>query len=143
MTLARRNQNYWLPSIFNDFFENEWVGRPNTTAPAINVKESKDAYTVEVAAPGMTKSDFNVSIDADNNLVIAMEKKDEHKEENRETRYLRREFSYAKFQQTMILPDDVDKDRISARGEDGVLMIGLPKVSHEEVRRSGRTIEIG
>ncbi len=143
MTLARRNQNYWLPSIFNDFFENEWVGRPNTTAPAINVKESKDAYTVEVAAPGMTKSDFNVSIDADNNLVIAMEKKDEHKEENRETRYLRREFSYAKFQQTMILPDDVDKDRISARVEDGVLMIGLPKVSHEEVRRSGRTIEIG
>ena len=142
MTLARRNQNYWLPSIFNDFFENEWV-RPNTTAPAINVKESKDAYTVEVAAPGMTKSDFNVSIDADNNLVIAMEKKDEHKEENRETRYLRREFSYAKFQQTMILPDDVDKDRISARVEDGVLMIGLPKVSHEEVRRSGRTIEIG
>jgi len=143
MTLARRNQNYWLPSIFNDFFENEWVGRPNTTAPAINVKESKDAYTVEVAAPGMTKSDFNVSIDADNNLVIAMEKKDEHKEENRETRYLRREFSYAKFQQTMILPDDVDKDRITAKVENGVLLIGLPKVSREEVRRFGRNIEIG
>ena len=142
MTLTKRNQNYWLPSIFNDFLENEWMGRPGSTAPAINVKESKDAYTVEVAAPGMTKSDFSVNIDADNNLAISMEKKDEHKEENRETRYLRREFSYAKFQQTMILPDDVDKDRITARVEDGVLLIGLPKVSREEVHRFGRSIEI-
>ena len=142
MTLTKRNQNYWLPSIFNDFLENEWMGRPGSTAPAINVKESKDAYTVEVAAPGMTKSDFSVNIDADNNLAISMEKKDEHKEENHETRYLRREFSYAKFQQTMILPDDVDKDRITARVEDGVLLIGLPKVSREEVRRFGRSIEI-
>ncbi|ETK04357.1 heat-shock protein [Tannerella sp. oral taxon BU063 isolate Cell 5] len=131
-----------MPSIFNDFFENDWMSRQGTTAPAINVKESKDAYTVEVAAPGMTKSDFSVNIDADNNLAISMEKKDEHKEENRETRYLRREFSYAKFQQTMILPDDVDKDRITARVEDGVLLIGLPKISHEEVRRFGRSIEI-
>lgn len=142
MTLTKRNQNYWLPSIFNDFLENEWMGRPGSTAPAINVKESKDAYTVEVAAPGMTKSDFNVSIDADNNLAISMEKKEEKKEERHDARYLRREFSYAKFQQTMILPDDVDKDRITARVEDGVLLIGLPKVSREEVHRFGRSIEI-
>ncbi|PNE24027.1 heat-shock protein [Tannerella sp. oral taxon 808] len=143
MTLTKRNQNYWLPSIFNDFLENEWMGRPGSTAPAINVKESKDAYTVEVAAPGMTKSDFNVSIDADNNLAISMEKKEEKKEEKHDARYLRREFSYAKFQQTMILPDDVDKDRITAKVENGVLLIGLPKVSREEVRRFGRNIEIG
>ena len=132
-----------MPSIFNDFLENEWMGRPGSTAPAINVKESKDAYTVEVAAPGMTKSDFNVSIDADNNLAISMEKKEEKKEEKHDARYLRREFSYAKFQQTMILPDDVDKDRITAKVENGVLLIGLPKVSREEVRRFGRNIEIG
>ena len=143
MTLTKRNQNYWLPSIFNDFLENEWMGRPGSTAPAINVKESKDAYTVEVAAPGMTKSDFNVSIDADDNLAISMEKKEEKKEERHDARYLRREFSYAKFQQTMILPDDVDKDRITAKVENGVLLIGLPKVSREEVRRFGRNIEIG
>ena len=143
MTLTKRNQNYWLPSIFNDFLENEWMGRPGSTAPAINVKETKDAYTVEVAAPGMTKSDFNVSIDADNNLAISMEKKEEKKEEKHDARYLRREFSYAKFQQTMILPDDVDKDRITAKVENGVLLIGLPKVSREEVRRFGRNIEIG
>ena len=134
--------NDWISKAFNDFFKNDYMPRANATAPAINVKESKDAYTVEVAAPGMTKSDFSVNIDADNNLAISMEKKDERKEENRETRYLRREFSYAKFQQTMILPDDVDKDRITARVEDGVLLIGLPKVSREEVHRFGRSIEI-
>ena len=143
MTLTKRNQNYWLPSIFNDFLENEWMGRPGSTAPAINVKESKYAYTVEGAAPGMTKSDFNVSIDADNNLAISMEKKEEKKEEKHDARYLRREFSYAKFQQTMILPDDVDKDRITAKVENGVLLIGLPNVSREEVSRFGRKIEIG
>lgn len=140
--LVRRNQDYWLPSIFNDFFENEWMGRANATAPAINVKESKDNYTVEVAAPGMTKEDFNVNIDTENNLVISMEKKSEKNEENKETRYLRREFSYSKFQQTIILPDDVDKDKIGAKVTDGVLNINLPKLSHEEIHKAQRTIDI-
>lgn len=141
-TLVRRNQNDWLPSIFNDFFDNEWMGRANATAPAINVQESKEDYTVEVAAPGMTKEDFTINIDADNNLVISMEKKTEKKEGNKETRYLRREFSYSKFQQTMILPDDVDKDKIGAKVEDGVLNITLPKLSREEIRKAQRTIEV-
>ena len=142
-TLIRRNQNDWLPSIFNDFFEHEWMGRTNATAPAINVKEMKDRYTVEVAAPGMTKEDFHINIDADNHLVISMEKKSEKSEENKDARYLRREFSYAKFQQAMILPDDVDKVKICAKVENGVLNIDLPKLSHEETHKVERTIEIG
>ena len=73
MMPVRRTQN-WLPSIFNDFFDNEWMTRANATAPAINVIESEKDYKVEVAAPGMTKEDFNVRIDEDNNLVISMEK---------------------------------------------------------------------
>ena len=89
---VRRTQN-WLPSIFNDFFDNEWMTRANATAPAINVIESEKDYKVEVAAPGMTKEDFNVRIDEDNNLVISMEKKSESKEEQKEHRYLRPEFS--------------------------------------------------
>ena len=89
--------------------------KANATAPAINVFETAKEYKVELAAPGMTKEDFNVHIDEENNLVISMEKKTESKEENnkdekKEGRYLRREFSYTKFQQTMILPDDVDKE---------------------------------
>ena len=138
---VRRTQN-WLPSIFNDFLDNEWMTRANATAPAINVIESEKDYKVEVAAPGMTKEDFNVRIDEDNNLVITMEKKIENKEEKREQRYLRREFSYSKFQQTMILPDDVDKERIVAGVDNGVLTIDLPKISVEEIKKAQRTIEI-
>ncbi len=138
---VRRTQN-WLPSIFNDFFDNEWMTRANATAPAINVIESEKDYKVEVAAPGMTKEDFNVRIDEDNNLVITMEKKIENKEEKKEQRYLRREFSYSKFQQTMILPDDVDKEKIAAGVDNGVLTIDLPKISIEEIKKAQRTIEI-
>ena len=101
MMPVRRTQN-WLPSIFNDFFDNEWMEKANATAPAINVLETEKEYKVELAAPGMTKDDFNVHIDEDNNLVISMEKKTENKEEKKDGRYLRREFSYSKFQQTMI-----------------------------------------
>ena len=80
MMPVRRTQN-WLPSIFNDFFDNEWMEKANATAPAINVLETEKEYKVELAAPGMTKDDFNVHIDEDNNLVISMEKKTENKEE--------------------------------------------------------------
>ncbi len=138
---VRRSQN-WLPSIFNDFFDNEWMVKANATAPAINVIESEKAYKVELAAPGMTKEDFNVRIDEENNLVISMEKKTENKEEKKDGRYLRREFSYSKFQQTMILPENVDKDHISAQVENGVLNIELPKLSEEEVKKPDRTIEV-
>ena len=138
---VRRTQS-WLPSIFNDFFDNEWMVKANATAPAINVIESEKAYKVELAAPGMTKEDFNVRIDEENNLVISMEKKTENKEEKKDGRYLRREFSYSKFQQTMILPENVDKDHISAQVENGVLNIELPKLSEEEVKKPDRTIEV-
>lgn len=138
---VRRTQN-WLPSIFNDFFDNEWMAKANATAPAINVIETENGYKVEVAAPGMTKGDFNIRIDEDNNLVISMEKKIEDKEDKKDGRYLRREFSYSKFQQTMILPENVDKEKISAQVENGVLTIELPKLSEEEVKKAERTIEI-
>ena len=138
----RRNNQNWLPSIFNDFFDNEWMDRANATAPAINVIENDKEYKVELAAPGLTKEDFNVHIDDDNNLVISMEKKDEKKDENKNGRYLRREFSYSKFQQTLILPDDVDKEKISAAVNNGVLDIALPKLSKEEQPKQTRNIEI-
>ena len=131
-----------LPSIFNDFFDNEWMERANATAPAINVIENDKEYKVELAAPGMTKEDFDVHIDEDNNLVISMEKKNEKKDENKNGRYLRREFSYSKFQQTMILPDDVDKEKIAASVNNGVLDIQLPKLSKEEMPKQTRNIEI-
>ena len=141
MMPVRRTQN-WLPSIFNDFFHNDWMVKANATAPAINVFETEKEYKVELAAPGMTKEDFNVHIDEENNLVISMEKKTENKEEKKEGRYLRREFSYSKFQQTMILPDDVDKEKISAQVENGVLNIDLPKFSEQEKEKAKRFIDV-
>lgn len=141
MMPVRRSQN-WLPSIFNDFFDNEWMAKANATAPAINVIESEKEYKVEVAAPGMTKDDFNIRVDEDNNLVISMEKKVENKEEKKDGRYLRREFSYSKFQQTMILPDNVDEGKIAAKVENGVLLIEIPKLSQDQIRKNERLIEI-
>lgn len=141
MMPVRRTQN-WLPNIFNDFFDNDWMVKANATAPAINVFETEKEYKVELAAPGMTKEDFNVHIDEENNLVISMEKKTENKEEKKEGRYLRREFSYSKFQQTMILPDDVDKEKISAQVENGVLNIDLPKFSEQEKEKAKRFIDV-
>jgi len=82
---------------------------------------------VELAAPGLTKEDFKVHIDEDNNLHIEMEKKSENKEGKKHGKYLRREFSYEKFQQTLLLPDDVDADKIDAKVENGVLNVHLPK----------------
>lgn len=141
MMPVRRNQN-WLPSIFNDFFDNDWMEKANATAPAINVFETEKEYKVELAAPGMTKDDFNVHIDEDNNLVITMEKNESKEEDKKEGRYLRREFSYSKFQQTMILPEDVDKEQIAAHVENGVLNIELPKYTEQEKAKSKRVIDI-
>lgn len=130
-TFAR---NSWLPTVFNDLFDADYMPKANATAPAINVKETDKEYIVELAAPGMKKEDFDVNINHEGNLVIKMENKHESKEEDKKARYLRREFSYTKFEQTLILPEDVNKDKIGAKVSDGVLTVTLPKMVKEEVR---------
>lgn len=136
------NQN-WLPSFFNDFFDNDWMTKANATAPAINVIESESDYKVEVAAPGMTKDDFRIHLSEDNELVISMEKKSETNDEDKKNKkYLRREFSYSKFEQSLVLPDDVEKEKISANVTDGVLTIDLPKRTPEEKAKVNKVIEI-
>ena len=141
MVPSRRtvNQN-WLPSIFNDFFDNEWMERSNATAPAINVLESDRSYDIELAAPGMTKEDFKVTLDENGDLVINMEKKEEN-EQHKGKKYLRREFAYTKYQQTLVLPDDVDKTKIGAEVKHGILNITLPKIAEAEAKVA-RTIEV-
>lgn len=164
MPMKRSAGQGWLPSIFSDFFDNNWVMKANPTAPAINVMETDKEYKVEVAAPGMCKDDFDIHVNKDNDLVIKMEKKscctdcgcdgkdgekkpegqEENKKEEKEKegRYLRREFSYSKFQQTLILPDDVDKEGICAKMKNGVLKIRLPRVKQQAKVESVRSIEI-
>ncbi|MBR1509456.1 MAG: Hsp20/alpha crystallin family protein [Bacteroidales bacterium] len=143
MLPVRRNYNQtWMPDIFNDFFDNTWMERPKATAPAINVLETPEAYQLELAAPGMTKSDFDVHLDEQGDLVINMEKKSDNKKEHEKGHYVRREFSYTKFQQTMLLPDDTDREAISAKVENGVLTVNLPKIKKVEPENTKKQITV-
>jgi len=131
--------NGWLPEVFNDFFNTDYMPKMNATAPAINVIENDKEYEVELAAPGLKKEDFEVHVNDEGNLMIKLEKKEDKKDEDKKNHYLRREFNYSKFEQTLILPDDVDKESISAKVDNGVLMVELPKVVKEE-KKVGRQI---
>ena len=142
MTPMRRYEQNWLPEIFNDFFANDWMTRTNATAPAINVIEDDKDYKVEVAAPGMNKEDFKVNVTDDNYLVLTMEKKNESKDEDKKRKYLRREFSYHKFEQSLALPEDVNKDEIKAAVNDGILTIDIPKMKVAEKQAAVKQIEI-
>jgi HSP20 family protein len=145
MTLARRNEGY-APSFIDRFFNNDLMdwgtsnfSSTNTSLPAVNVKETDDDYYIEVAAPGMSKKDFNVNFQ-NNVLTISSEKKNE--KEEKEDSYTRKEFSYQSFQRSFTVPGkDVDSDKISASYENGILNIKLPK--REEVKpKPAREIKI-
>ena len=136
------NSNSWFPTVFDDFFNSDWMPKMKATAPAVNVKEDEKAYTMEVAVPGIKKEFCRVNINADGNLDIAIENKMEHKEEDKKQHYLRREFSYSNYQQTYVLPDDIVKDNIAAKVDNGVLTITMPKVTKDEVKKIQRQIDI-
>lgn len=139
---VRNFSQSWLPSAFNDFFDTDWMVRANATAPSINVLEDDKAFTVEVAAPGMTKEDFNINLDDDGDLVINMQKKTETSNEAEKGRkYLRREFSYSRFTQSLALPENIDRNAIQAGVKDGILSISLPKMKEEE-KKLNRVIEV-
>ncbi len=140
MPIRKNYDQNWLPSLFSDFFDTDWMPRMNTSSPAVNVMEDEKSYKIEVAAPGMTKDDFQVSLADDDHLTISLEKKDESNDDNK--KYLRREFSYSKFQQTVALPEDVDKETITASVVDGVLSIDMQKKVLDANTREPRRIEI-
>lgn len=145
MMPVRRTQG-WLPGILDDFFGNEWVDKTSSTAPAVNVIETDKEYKVKIAAPGLTRDDFKIDINEDNELTVSMEKKveknEESEKEGKKHTYLRREFSYSSFRQRMILPDNVNVDNIDAKMENGVLTIDIPKKTEEEKRKNMRQIDI-
>lgn len=165
MILPIRKKQDWMPSIFDDFFDNSWRERMGAIVPAVNVLETKKEYKVEFAAPGMTKEDFNVHLNDNNDLVISIEKKkeeqkeeqskepvatekaDESKEKPNDSekeccRYLRKEFSYTSYQQAFTLPVDVDKEAISAHVDNGVLTVTLPKLTFDKDKKGQRVIAI-
>ena len=134
-------KNSWFPTVFDEFLNSDVTPSTcTTTAPAVNVKEDEKAYTMEVAVPGIKKEYCRVSLNEDGNLSIAIENKMEHKEEDKKQHYLRREFSYTNYQQSYSLPEDVVKDKISARVENGILTVTLPK--QEKEAKVSKSIEI-
>ena len=134
-------KNSWFPNMFDEFMNNDVMASTRNTAPAVNVKEDESAYTMEVAAPGIKKEYCRVHLNEDGNLSITIENKMEHKEEDKKQHYLRREFSYTNYQQNYSLPEDVDKEQISAKVDNGILTVVLPKMKKEETKVS-RMIEI-
>ena len=144
MLLARRNNSSnWLTNFFDDnFFDTDLMTRFNGTAPAVNVKETDKEYTMEIASPGLNKEFVRVDLDDEGNLNVALENKMEHKEEKKKEHYLRREFAYSNYQQSYVLPEDVDREKISAKVNDGVLTIELPKLSPKKEAEKLHRIEV-
>lgn len=142
MLPVRRNEQNWLPDFFNDFFDTKWMEKANATAPAINVLDNENAYELELAAPGLTRDDFKITLDREGNLSIEMEKKSDADAGKKHGHYLRREFSYSKYQQIMTLPEDADRDLIEARVEHGVLYVSIPKIVKSKEEPSHRLIDI-
>ena len=150
MNLIKRNQNsmnQW-PLLFDDFFNRDifnWglsnFSETNTTVPGVNVKETKDNFEVEVAAPGMDKKDFKIELDG-NKLTISSEKSDRHEENYEDEKYSRKEFSYQSFQRSFTLPKDVvDGDKIEAKYENGLLHLVIPK-KEEAKQKPPKQIQI-
>lgn len=137
------SSNNWFPTMFDDFFNNDWMPKMKATAPAVNVKEDAKAYVMELAVPGIKKEYCRVCINNEGNLEVTIENKMEHKDEYKKEHYLRREFSYSNYQQVYVLPEDVEKDHVTAAVENGVLAITMPKKTKEEEKKALRQIEIG
>ena len=134
------NVSTWLDDIFNRDLPSVFTSNFNTgmSVPKVNIKETADAFMVEVAVPGLKKSDFKLDLD-NQVLTISTESKEEneHKEEN----YTRREFGYSAFKRTFTLPDSVNDEKINANYTDGILSVLLPK-KEEAKQKPVRSIKI-
>lgn len=148
LTTANRNRlsnfpnlSTWLedfplgefPALFSSNFNT------GISLPKVNIKEVSDAFIVEMAVPGLKKSDFNIDLD-NHVLSISAEIKEENKEE-RESGYTRREFGYSSFKRTFTLPESVEDDKIKATYNEGILNVYLPK-KEEAKQKPARTIDI-
>lgn len=143
--LARRTTNNWLPSLFGDFFYDgfpTFAPSRQFASPAVNIRENDKEFDIEVAAPGMCKQDLCIQIENDDELVVTLEKNSTDENKEQEDKYLRREFSYTSYRKVFSLPDIVDNDNISAKMNDGVLTITLPKKDAAAQAPASRRIEI-
>ncbi len=142
--LARTNE--YLPSFVDEFFGKDLLSdmfttRTGISTPAVNIIESPGEFNIEVAAPGLDKKDFKIDVE-NNCLNISSEKESKEEEEEKDRKYMRREFSYSAFRRSFTLPETVDSDKIKATHKDGVLTISIPK-KEEAKEKPPRQIDIG
>jgi HSP20 family protein len=126
-----------MPSVFDDFFKpwNEWFDNGGMLSkamnvPAVNITEQKNDYLVSLAAPGLKKEDFKIDVDG-NMLTISSEK--EETREEKDKKFTRKEYNYSSFSRSFTLPEEINKEKIEAKYEDGVLKISLPR--REEAKK--------
>jgi HSP20 family protein len=128
-TIVRRNA---VPSFVDEFFNDSFLPRfldfdkasGRVTVPAVNVEETDKEFHIEVAAPGLEKDDLKIAVN-EGVLTISSEKKTEKEEKN--DKYIRREFGYNAFARSFTLPDDTNVDKIVASHKNGVLQLTIPK----------------
>jgi len=135
MSLVKFNHRPRINSLFDDFFSHSEMLDANynkNTVPAVNVKETDKAFTIELAVPGMKKEDLNIELD--NNKLTISNEQEESKEEETE-KYTRREFMYSKFQRTFNLPKEVDSKNIKGDYQNGILNITIPKMKESNLTK--------
>ena len=145
MALVKFRNRDAFPSLFSEFFDRDLfdtanMGFNDSTMPAVNIKETKEDFEVEVAAPGMKKDDFKIELD--NNLLVISSEKEEKHEDKEGGEFTRREFSYQSFKRSFTLPKTIEDKKIKANYKEGVLSIKLPK-KEEAKEKPKRMIEIG
>lgn len=144
MLTTSRNQDL-IPSILNEMLNFNWatpIMSHETAMPKMNVSETEQEYDLELCVPGLKKEDLQLSVDHENNLVVEMKKAEETSEKQDDRKYLRREFRSLQFRQVIALPENVKKEQISAKVENGILTIVLPKFTTEEKENLVQTIEV-
>lgn len=146
-SLANKNSNQnfpnlsnWLDDIFNRDLPSVFTSNFNTgiTLPKVNIKETVDSFIVEMAVPGLKKSDFQIDID---NQVLSISTETKEENEHKEENYTRREFGYSSFKRTFTLPESVNDEKINASYKEGILYIHLPK-KEEAKQKPARSIKI-
>ncbi|OIQ21204.1 Hsp20/alpha crystallin family protein [Lacinutrix sp. MedPE-SW] len=145
LTNTNSNGNFptwssWLDDIFNRDLPSVFTSNFNTgiTLPKVNIKETADSYIVEMAVPGLKKSDFHIDLE---NQILSISTEVKEENEKKEENYTRREFGYSSFKRTFSLPETVDEDKIKARYNEGILNIHLPK-KEEAKQKPAKTITI-
>lgn len=138
-----KRSNDMFPTFFDDFFGRDWFYNNDVNAgatlPAVNISENDNAYTVEMAAPGMSKKDFKVELE--NNLLTISYEKEEKNEEKEGGKFTKREFNYQTFRRSFTLPETVEPEKIEANYKEGILRLEIPK-KEEAKQKASRLIDI-